>query len=203
MKNEKKHEMTITEALVQVKIIEEKLEKIGGETVVTHGLFNKHDKTTGLSTNMSATAITDNLKSYHDKVNAYVKRLARIKGAIALSNATSSLLINDTEYTVYEAISRKNNIQLEKHIIHNMVSNWNHDEDDITRAKRTNAENQSTAMASATTDIDMKPFEVEIIDPMDYHTKVSDITSDIDGFMATVDYTLNIHNATTVISVDE
>ena len=96
--------MTVHKALAELKIMDDRI--VSAINGGTYCVANKHsnDKIKGVSLEEYKGA----MQGCYDKAVDLIKRRNAIKRAVVLSNATTKVSVNGTEYTVAEAIEMKN-----------------------------------------------------------------------------------------------
>lgn len=151
-----------------------------------------------------------------DRYKSLLEKRAKIAGAIALSNATNIVTINNVSMTVAEAIDRKNNIDQEKSLyvaLANAVSRL------ATQEANNDAEvsKQITQRITAVSgrEADLTPAVIETIEASvraqfkekvaampHLDAKATALKESIDKFMEEVDVCLNESNATTMVELE-
>ena len=196
-------EITITEALVKIKLLKARLTKVT-KAVPNLKTICKEDKS--LLDNLSTKAFKVQVVAYMNSTTDLLKELRSIKNAIAISNATNTLTIAGVSYTITEAIDRKHTIEFERSVtlsLGRMVSKNNHE---IMSIRNDNQKALGTALAEvAATNGDTgaitQSFQLQLYDPLNIEETIIEQERGYEDFMAEVDVQLNLHNATTVISV--
>jgi hypothetical protein len=151
----------------------------------------------------------------YQSINALIERRNGIKAAIVASNATKMVQIAGREYTVAEAIERKNSIELQKNLLQVIVRQVQGEfqnlergtnqvqqrldqliEQNLGKDAKTNPED-----VKAITDAFLARNEVKIADPLNAKTVIETLSNDINDFLTNVDVQLSVSNATTLIEV--
>lgn len=96
--------MTVHKALAELKVLDDRiLVAIGACNLITTKK-NNQDKVRG----KTVAEFTADAKSAYDKATDLIKRRNAIKDAVNVSNANTTVKIGDQEYTVVQAIDKKN-----------------------------------------------------------------------------------------------
>ena len=205
--------MTITEALNALKLMDKKIDKatfsptfVGAAKEVSDKIGHKTKTTFEADAKASLQSVMD-LISYRDKV----------KAAIVLSNATTTVKIGGVEMTVAEAIETKGSIQYRKTLMEELA-------DQYSAAKRTVESTNSKVDAqvdklreqyvgnakeakldtdgfAAMSDSYIKQNYFALVDPCDIMTVIEKLRNEIEEFESNVNTALVISNATTFIEV--
>jgi hypothetical protein len=216
MTNEK---MTVHKALAELKTMDDRIAKAMRE--VTYVLAVKHsaEKIGG----MSVADFKAKMKSGYQKVNDLIARRDAMKRAVVLSNATTKVRVGDAEYTVAEAIERKNHgMEFKKTLLHNMSCAYTSAQNEFSRnsgeALEKRAEQYVLSVIQAQpkdgkmaidgdamkavrqTYIDNNSYD--LLDPLNVAKLMEDLDAEINEFEAEVDAALSCSNALTVIEFE-
>lgn len=207
--------MNIHQALVELKTMESRITKAirEPEWVVP----NKHS-----NTKIGGIAVKDyveDIKSKHQKVMDLIRRRDAIKRAVVNSNAITIVTVAGKEYTVAEAIDRKNNgtqflKELAMRISHDynqakmMADRANGDEllrraDDHVKIMLGNSDMKgATAEAQRIRTEFIEAQTTELIDPIGASKVISELNEEVTSFLMNVDAALSVSNAVTNITVN-
>ena len=200
-------QMSITQALAELKLLDKRLSKHLDAPVWA-------DVST-VSKPVDAEKLKTRATSEYQSFMALVTRRDAIKRAIVLSNATTRVTIDKWEGTVAEAIEHKKSIQYKQNLL------------DVMKAQllqvRATFEAQKTAVdtrlerllqSELGKDVKTNPEtitalstsfrnnnKVELVDPLDLASKITALESEIDSFETNVDWVLSEANGRTMISV--
>jgi hypothetical protein len=196
--------MTITEALVELKLLDSRIRKnIGSMEIV------------GIDRELQVAPITkESARASLQSVTALIDRRAILKSAIVLSNATTMVTVVGKQMTVAEAIERKSSIGYEQSLV-NSLSNQ------LASSQRTIETENERIMKSISTSLEaiygkdsskteefmttrgalIAKKTLKLVDPLDASAISLSISTDIENFLMSVDVALNISNATTMIDV--
>lgn len=206
--------LTIHRALSELKVIDSRIDKLIDEA--TFVLANKHSN--AKINGKTVKEVEELINSGYTKISDLIKRKNAIKRAVVLSNAKTTVTINEVEYTVAEAIDMKNHGLESKEILLSYM------ERQLSRSKgavNLNNERLSDSADKYVTGIfggkdskvDPKAIEeakkaftdanmYELIDPLNIENKISDLNDEIDKFRAEVDAILSESNAITTIEIE-
>lgn len=210
-----KETMTVHKALCELKTLEDRIIKAMNEC--TYVVANKHSNTKigGLTIEMYKELV----KSSYQKTTDLIKRRNAIKCAVVKSNATTTLTIDGTEYTVAEAIDMKNcGIELTEQLRDKM-------EKDLAKAIRdadknngkelekradeyiktlygaTEAKNMSDDIKKTHADF-ISAQTYEIVDALGIQKVIDELEEKNIAFMIEVDSALSVSNALTTIEIE-
>ena len=156
----------------------------------------------------------ESVKAELDSITQLISNRNKIKNAVVLSNASTKVTISGKEYTVAEAIERKNSITLERSLITRLVGNYklamntvnsNNQEAELKAESQVNAILGSDAKTEEKLETMKKVIENNswsLIDPVDTVKLVEEMTTEVEAFETEVDYILSVSNATTVVEID-
>ena len=207
--------MRVHEALVELKTLEKRINDAVDETAWV--LANKHSNTKVGGVDVKE--YTEEVKSRYQKVLDLIRRRDAIKRAVVASNATTKVKVAGVEYTVAEAIDRKNHGIL---LLNKLMMKLSRE---YTQAKRRadmengdNLENRAdqyirslygnTDMKGATAEVKqmreafIAAQTVELLDPVGAQKEIGRLEDEISTFLAQVDSALSVSNAVTVIEVN-
>ena len=204
--------MSVHRGLAEIKLYDRKIESATrNQFVVANKVSNKNIG--GRSLDEVRKVIQGNF----DSVVALIENRKRIKQALVNSNANTKVTIGTVEYTVAEAIERKNSVQYDLSFLQSLKQQY---------AQANNAVEQNNAQLPSkletylvsvlggdkvnrdpdTVKAHTKVFEdgnkFELIDPAKIADYIAKYENEINDFSTQVDYTLSEVNATTFIDVD-
>lgn len=206
--------MTVHKALAELKILDDRIiSTINGGT---YCVANKHsnDKINGVSVEEYKGVI----QGSYDKASDLIRRRTAIKKAVVLSNATTKVSINGTEYTRAEAIEMKNHgVEFEELMLEALTKQYNKAQavilkqngDDLERRAEqyvigiygSKEGKQNTDDFEKTKKDFITANSYELIDPIKILDKINALEESIASFKAEVDAALSTSNAITVIEI--
>ena len=211
--------LTLTEALVKLKLYDKKIEKkyqtlsIGKIIDIQKGKSNKL-----LYSDLEITNFKNEAKSYIDSIKQLIKNRATLKSKIVEANAKTKLTIANKEYNIAEAIERKNSIEYDKELVRALseilenakseVLNHNqiveNEVDEMIKAQLEN-ENKSQKNISKETEtlreMLLSNKEYKLINPLNLEKIIDELNTEIEEFESEVDVKLSIANSNTFIEI--
>lgn len=211
--------MTVHKALAELKIIDSRINAAINDG--TYVIANKHsnEKIGGVPIN----EFKDKMRSSYQKVTDLINRRNAIKRAVVLSNATTKIVVGDTEYTVAEAIEMKNHgMEFKSSFLRTMAYQNQVAQNEINRnsgdaiEKRAEQYVLSVIQAQpkdAKMTVDSKAMTAlredyinnntyDLIDPMNVNNLIQAMTDEINEFNTEIDAALSVSNALTVIEFE-
>ncbi len=202
--------ISVTRALAELKTLDDRIQKAAGNGYI---LLTVGGKVVG--TQRSKEEVEKSIKESYQSFNDLVSRRNKLKSAIVKSNAQTSVVIGSKEFTVAEAIERKNSINLEQLLVNSLVNQYRQA---ASQVEKTNldANNRLNQMLEVNLGKDRKtseedydaiakPFmaknEAKLVDPLQLETLVVNLQKEIDDFKLNVDFALSESNALTQIDV--
>ena len=205
--------ITITEGLRELKLYDAKISK----AIATGNFIKAGSKAADNINGVSKATLENNIRADFQSVCDLIENRSLIKQKIAQSNALTKISVNGVEYTVAEAIEKKNSIAYEKRFLDRLkeayVSNFNAM---TTHNNMVEKQIDTMIMAFVSKDSDKKlspddlkalsePYrhdnEWGLLDPLDICEKIKLLEGQIDGFESAVDTQLSISNSITFIEV--
>lgn len=209
--------MTVHKALAELKILGGRIEGaiLSGDFVITKK--NNQDTVKGKTVEQYKAKTTEAFQ----KASDLIRRRNAIKNAVVVSNAKTMVKIGDTEYTVVEAIEKKNHgmdyyIQL-RDILRQQLSKQKTELEKHNASLQQKAEQFAVAMMGGKdvkdvkTDSDeyvasmntyIKANTMTLLDPLGIEAKIEELDDMINTFLPEVDAALSVSNAVTTITVE-
>lgn len=207
-------EMTIARALTELKTLDKKINKkiLESKFAIVCKKFSK--KVDGIQTREE---FNKSAKSSYDSIVDLINRKNEIKRKVVISNAATKVIISNKEYTVAEAIERKNSISLDKSLLSCMKRNYS----ECLGKYQVNNEMVDSQLNEHLktifgTEIKQKDSDIvvftenfrrqhgyEIIDPLMLKEKIDKLTDEIHNFETEVDACLSESNAITKITISD
>lgn len=206
--------MTITEALVQLKMYDKKIsKKISSADFI--GTAKDSSSCIGHQTKQS---YAENAVSQYDSIMACIKNSYEIKKAVVRSNTATMVKVGSEEMSVAEAIEMKNRIEYEKELLNKMEKQLSTAKEKMTLENMRVQANidrllESFVSKDSTKKITQEeqdgiriPYENQnkfsLVDPISIEEKIKYLKDRIDDFCSNVDVALVLSNSTTFIEVD-
>lgn len=203
--------MTITEALVELKLLDKRITKADMEDWCI--CQPKSSKKTMLGESIED--YEKNTKARLQSIKDLIAERASIKKAIVKSNAETIVEVGETKMTVAEAIEYKTSIEYEKKLLQSLqkskadavklkvscsVKLDNEINSIIGKIAESGKDNLSEEQKNFTESY-RQLNEAVIIDPIDVDKEIAGLETKIDSFEQNIDVALSVSNATTVIEI--
>ena len=206
--------MTVHKALAELKVLDSRIESaiLSGDFVITKK--NNQDTVKG------KTAEQDKAKAAEvfQKASDLILRRNAIKNAVVVSNAKTTVKIGDKDYTVVEAIEKKNHgmdyyVQL-RDVLRQQLAKQKSELEKHNASLQQKAEQFVTGLmggkevktdsAEFTTAVDtyIKSNTMTLLDPLGIEKKIEELDDMINSFLPEVDAALSVSNAVTTITIE-
>lgn len=205
--------ISITEALVELKLYDQKINKALSNVDFIGCKKKSADKVGSFKTEN----FVANVKAEYQSVSDLIENRHKLKKAIVDSNANTIVEIGGKKYTVAAAIEYKTSIMYDKMKLQTMKSQWNaatnriqkennHVDAQVDKMLETflgkdSEKKVSEADLSAISDPYRAKNEWELVDPLNLYAEIQALEAKIDAFEAEVDVRLSISNSVTYIEV--
>lgn len=160
-------------------------------------------------TKTSIEDFSKDVKSKYQQIQDLIYNYNALDKAIVISNSITKVNIGNKEYTVADAIKRKDNIEFEQDLLRKMkqshskgLSNVNNRNQEVERRLDEQTINMEKQDKEQWSNVYRKQNEWQLIDPIGVMSEIEKLELDIDEFLTEVDYALSTSNAITVIDVD-
>lgn len=207
-----KETMNIHKALCELKILDDRINRAVDDCRYV-GVTKIVSKRVGSQT---VEAFSESVKDGFKSAMDLIKRRQAIKTAVVKSNATTTVVIGGSTYTIAEAIEMKNHgLDGEKRMLRYMVSRLAEAEALINRTRsdlesRADAfiRDQTGSKESKTEDLlkmrqdYIAMQDVELVDPLHIREIIKTLDEKINTFMSEVDSALQTSNANTEITIE-
>lgn len=206
-------EITITRALVELKTLQQRIEN----TIASTSFVGVKLKGAVQNTTKSEADFSKDARAAVQKIHDLITRRNIIKAAIVMSNAQTNVTVGGVDYTVAEAIERKNSINFEQQAINAVRSQF---QNCMARVENINAKadvqlnntlsqavsgERSSGISEEELAVITKVFregnQASIVDPIDAAKFIEETESAVLTFLSDVDFALSEINAVTKITV--
>ena len=206
--------MTVHKALAELKILDSRIGDaiLSGDFVITKK--NNQDTVKGKTAEEYKTKATES----YQKASDLIRRRNAIKNAVVVSNANTTVKIGDAEYTVVEAIEKKNHgmdyyVQL-RDVLRQQFAKQKADLEKHNASLQQKAEQFVTGLMggkdvktdsaefSNAVDTYIKSNTMTLLDPLGIEKKIEELDDMINTFLPEVDAALSVSNAVTIITVE-
>ena len=208
-------EITVARGLVQLKRLDDRIKK-SIKNINDFVVANKKRETSVLNGTYTRDTFSKKVKSEWQSLNDLLELRREIKSAIVLSNANTKVWIAGREYTVADAIERKNSIHsYETSIIRNITHAYNNAMFNV-NDKNLNVEDNAHNLFGKPSEnkkdevnrlemikayIDLNSWE--IVDPLNLKDLKDSFSKEVEDFLSEVDSVLTESNATTKITISK
>ena len=204
--------MLVTQALNELKLLDGRIDRAisTGRFVTSAKLIEK--KVNSITTKEEFSELA---KASIQSANDLIERRKKIKAAVVVSNAKTTVDVNGVMMTVADAIERKNSIEYEEDLLAKLKSQLS-DANNTVMRKNIDMEVQINKIIEASYGKDSKqkinpedydaiakPYKLNneygLVDPLGIGNLIRKMEEDIQGFKSNVDSALQISNCTTYI----
>jgi hypothetical protein len=206
-----KQKISITRALSEIKLLDSKITKAISNTKFISAFEGQRDVD---NTGVKIVDFNERVKSNYQSIKDLIERRKTIKQKITISNATTKVKIAEVEYFVCEAIERKSSIQHERDLLNKLKKDYTNLKNQVDTANvnmRAKIEQNVNAMAGSEKDKSslvqefikksIESSEWKLVDPLKIEDEIIKLETEIDEFVANVDFELSTSNALTTIEV--
>lgn len=211
--------ITLTEALAKLKTYNKQISKLNRQLDEVSWLidYSKGGSKKGALTSLTYDELKKEGEAKLQKLLALIHNRNKLKGVISQTNAITKVKIGKYEYTIVQAIERKNSISIEKEFLTYLTNQYykvkkvvddinmkaENKANDIVEAQvQAEAKNKKTEEIEALFNLIYNKNKAEIIDPLNLKDFIDNLSEDIDTFEQNVDVALSIVNANTYIEID-
>lgn len=198
--------ITITRALVELKTLDKRINRELENTFVSYKVNSQNIRSTD--------NVNEATKKYQSIMDM-IKQRDKLKAAIIHSNSTTKVKIGEVQYTVAEAIERKNSIQYLRNFlsvlreqranVYTTVDKYNAD----VQRKLDRLLETSFGTERKTNVSDLENFQksyhekndVVLVDPINIDKKIDELNETITTFEQNIDFVLSESNSLTKIMV--
>jgi len=207
--------MTITRALVELKMLDKKINQAINEILVVECQNNTRDTT--LISQIKITDFVKNAKADFQSLNDLIERRSKIKSLVIKTNALTKVNINNKEMSIAEAIETKYSIEYKKTLLSVIQRQYhtslNKMEQSNTKLDKDIKEMMIANFGKDSKNIKTEEFEtiekafrnkniVSLIDPIKIGEIIKQLENEINTFEAEIDFVLSEINAKTEIDID-
>lgn len=209
-----KEVMSVHKALAELKVLDNRIGNaiLSGDFVITKK--NNQDTVKGKTAEQYKVKATEAFQ----KASDLILRRNAIKNAVVISNAKTTVRIGDNEYTVAEAIEKKNHgmdfyIQL-RDVLRQQFAKQKSELEKHNASLQQKAEQFVTGLMGGkevktdstefTTAVDtyIKSNTMTLLDPLGIEKKIEELDDMINSFLPEVDAALSVSNAITTITIE-
>jgi len=206
--------MSLHRALAELKLLEKRIiQGYNATEYITYQIGSEKPKRYASVEDFNKQAL-----SSYQSVKDLITRYNEIKMKLITVNATTKVKIGDTEYTIAEALHRKNSIDFEKGLLSELkrqLSVLNNKMEIENKAmlnrldQRISADLGSKERKDHAKEVEeitegfLRRYQPNEVDPLNIRDEIKKLEASIEEFETNVDYVLSEANATTFIEVSE
>lgn len=206
--------MTVHKALAELKVLDSRINDVilSGDFVITKK--NNQDTVKGKTVEQFKSKATE----VFQKASDLIRRRNAIKNAVVVSNANTTVKIGDKEYTVVEAIEKKNHgmdyyVQL-RDVLRQQFARQKSELEKHNASLQQKAEQFVTGLMGgrevktdsaeyiSAVDTYIKSNTMTLLDPLGIEKKIEELDDMINTFLPEVDAALSVSNAVTTITIE-
>ena len=206
--------MTVHKALAELKVLDNRINNAisSGDFVITKK--NNQDTVKGKTVEQFKSKATEAFQ----KASDLIRRRNAIKNAVVVSNANTTVKIGDKDYTVVEAIEKKNHgmdyyVQL-RDVLRQQFAKQKSELEKHNASLQQKAEQFVTGLMGgrevktdsaeyiSAVDTYIKSNTMTLLDPLGVEKKIEELDDMINMFLPEVDAALSVSNAVTTIIIE-
>lgn len=206
--------MTLAKALVELKLLDKRIVKRTDE--LDPVAVKQNNKL--LDTKDTQAEFERNAKACWQSLRDLIERRRKIKCALVVANATTNVTVCGKQYTLAEAIERKQMMEVEKRIVETTRYKLTLVQDRVDEIERRNDDKlmrllesmyggaaNARQLTAADHEAVSGPFkknnDAVLVDPLSCEKMLRDLEDETDEFLAEVDVCMSVANATTSITL--
>ena len=203
--------ISITRALAEIKLLDSKIESaIQKFEPVTY--VEGKSKVTSVATTVEG--FNEKAKSSYQSITDLIERRNNIKAKVIQSNALTKVTIDKKEYTVAEAIERKNSITNELNLLSKLKQSYSNNKNKVEAGNskvRANIDKQLELLAGSDKNktesvgdfvkLALENQQFNLVDILGVEGLIEKLSNSIYEFQSNVDFTLSESNALTTIEI--
>jgi len=205
-------EISISRALVQINLIEARIEKKIEESKFCGVVQGEKSKTIN---NIDIKGLADDATSNYQSISGLIERRDEIKRKLIASNASTFVNIGGVEYTVASAIEKKSSIQFQKKLYNAMRAQFVNNNNKVVSENQkvefrlqeqldqmAGSDKDKSASMQGYADVYRSNNEYNLVDPLGLKSKIEELETHIDDFISEVDIVLTESNGINTIEVE-
>ena len=204
---------TVSRGLIQLKRLDDRINK-GISNIEKFVISNKKKEDSVLNGTYTKNDYIEKIKSEWQSLNDLMELRKEIKSAIVISNATTKVVVAGKEYTVADAIERKNSIlKYENNIIKKMNEVYNsvltatdlknklveENACNLFGQQTNNKKDEVNRVKMINTYVDLNKWE--LVDPINLKELKETLNKEVQDFLSEIDSVLTESNAITIIDI--
>lgn len=205
--------LSVYEALIEISRLNDKIEKFNSSSTMPLFLACATESAKYIE-GMEKEKYINLLKSNYDSCRHLISNLSEYKAKVALSNAKTTITVGGKEYTIAEAIQRKQNIDTEIRFLR-MIETQLKDVNTKITAKNNTVKAGLTEYLEKVKSETATPEEIDkltniyneknlfiLVDPYGITETIDEKRQELETFLSDVDTKITASNCSTMITVD-
>lgn len=205
--------LSVYEALIEISRLNDKIEKFNSSSTMPLFLACATESAKYIE-GMEKEKYINLLKSNYDSCRHLISNLSEYKAKVALSNALTTITVGGKEYTIAEAIQRKQNIDTEIRFLR-MIETQLKDVNTKITAKNNSVKAGLTEYLEKVKSETATPEEIDkltniyneknlfiLVDPYGITETIDEKRQELETFLSDVDTKITASNCSTMITVD-
>ena len=205
--------LSVYEALIEISRLNDKIEKFNSSSTMPLFLACATESAKYIE-GMEKEKYINLLKSNYDSCRHLISNLSEYKAKVALSNALTTITVGSKEYTIAEAIQRKQNIDTEIRFLR-MIETQLKDVNTKITAKNNSVKAGLTEYLEKVKSETATPEEIDkltniyneknlfiLVDPYGITETIDEKRQELETFLSDVDTKITASNCSTMITVD-
>lgn len=205
--------LSVYEALIEISRLNDKIEKFNSSSTMPLFLACATESAKYIE-GMEKEKYINLLKSNYDSCRHLISNLSEYKAKVALSNALTTITVGGKEYTIAEAIQRKQNIDTEIRFLR-MIETQLKDVNTKITAKNNTVKAGLTEYLEKVKSETATPEEIDkltniyneknlfiLVDPYGITETIDEKRQELETFLSDVDTKITASNCSTMITVD-
>lgn len=207
--------ITLNEALAKIKLLNKKVADKTNKLKLTS--YASKNSETEKKNNKLKKDFIEKGKSDLQEIQDLIKNIKEIKGKLVIANATNYVTVAGVQYTIAEAIERKNSIQREIDLLQHISTDYHADKryvDSINQQNQTRLDTRINTLLGNSDRKDCKDLidaitenakneEFEVVNESIVSDLIDKMQEEINDFISNVDVQLTIANSTVTIEIDD
>lgn len=207
--------ITLNEALAKIKLLNKKIADKTNKLKLTS--YAPKNSETEKKNNKLKKDFIEKGKSDLQEIQDLIKNIKEIKGKLVIANATNYVAVAGVQYTIAEAIERKNSIQREIDLLQHISTDYHADKryvDSINQQNQTRLDTRINTLLGNSDRKDCKDLidaitknakneEFEVVNESIVSDLIDKMQEEINDFISNVDVQLTIANSTVTIEIDD
>ena len=207
--------ITLNEALAKIKLLNKKVADKTNKLKLTS--YAPKNSETEKKNNKLKKDFIEKGKSDLQEIQDLIKNIKEIKGKLVIANATNYVTVAGVQYTIAEAIERKNSIGREIDLLQHISTDYHADKtyvDNINQQNQTRLDSRINVLLGNSDRKDCKDLidaitenakkeEFEVVNESIVSDLIDKMQEEINDFISNVDVQLTIANSTVSIEIDD